>query len=81
MTATPNPRALPPDTYTVRHGWMEQSSRRFDSFAEALAFARRKRAEYVKDGRLTVSIYNDNKADQDSYGLSDAESQEWENQS
>lgn len=65
-------------TYRVRWGYMERSECCLNTFPEALAFARRKRAANAKETYKSVSIYNDDKADQDSYGLTAQEQEEWQ---
>lgn len=66
--------------YRVQYDYMERYSANFGSWAEALAFARNLRDIYKakKMKNLTVSIYNENLCDENSYGLTEEQQEEWE---
>jgi hypothetical protein len=64
--------------YIVRFGYQEASSIRCATFEMALKVARQKKALHAKDQYKSVSIYNEDRADGDSYGLTEEERAQWE---
>ena len=67
-----------PFPYAVHFGYMEASTIRCATFEMALKVARQKKALHAKDQYKSVSIYNENRAVGDSYGLTEEERAEWE---
>jgi hypothetical protein len=63
--------------YKVTHGLYEAHRADFANWPQALEFARNMRKLYKAKPYHTVSIYNTDRADQDSYGLTEAERTEW----
>lgn len=67
-------------TYRVEHGWQEQKWEEFPTWEQALLFGRGMRRVYrsLGDKRYTVSIYNQDKRDEGTTGLTDEQRAEWE---
>ena len=67
--------------YQVKYDYMERYTSSFETWPEALAHGIELRNRYASDPgiyrNLSVSIYNVDRMDQDSYGLTEEQKAEW----